>query len=163
MKTLITSIYLFVSIIGFAQNGQKTVDETIDFLRNQSNMAYFEVTSEMFQMLSQSPEVSPEFKNYISKLSTLRMVQTRSNPDIQKFKLYEAFLLNANLKEFSNLMISEEPNNKFSFYKRKNTKSDNEFLLVSSESVILIEGQLDMKSLSEFEQIMEIAGSAFDM
>jgi len=126
-------------------------------------MAYFEVTSEMFQMLSQSPEVSPEFKDYISKLSKLRMVQTRSNLDTQKFKLYEAFLLNANLKEFSSLMISEEPNNKFRFYKRKNTKSENEFLLVSSESVILIVGKLDMRSLSEFEQVMEIAGNAFDM
>jgi hypothetical protein len=40
---------------------------------------------------------------------------------------------------------------------------DNEFLLLSSNAIIYITGTIDLKTIHEFEQILEIAGSAFDM
>ena len=163
MKTRLLLIFLTISLFSFAQNGQKTVDETIATLINAGNVSYFEVSKEMFQILSESKGASPEYKEYISKLSKLKMIKPIHSKEKEQFDLYENFIVKANLKDFSKLMTSIQPNRKITFYKKKGKKSDNEFLLISSETIIYVTGTLDMKSISEFEQIMEIAGSAFEM
>ena len=56
----------------------------------------------------------------------------------------------------------KEQNSELHFYKKTNN-SENEYLLASTEMIIYITGTIDLKSIGEFEQIMEVAGSAFEM
>ena len=163
MKTSIAILFLFISVMGLAQNGNKTIDETLNLLSKNENSAYFEVTREMFKMLSESKEASPEFKEYISKLHKLKLIQAsgENRQNLSK-EFYNDFLLQTNLKGYSRLMTKKEGNGQLSFYKRE-WKNENEFLLVSTDMIIYVTGTIDLKSIGEFEQIMELAGSAFDL
>ncbi len=155
MKTRLIFLFLTLSLFSLAQNGNKTIDETFVQITSNPNVSYFEVTSEMFKMLSESKHASPEYKDYLSKLSGLKMVNGGE-------VMYKSFLSSANLKAYSRLMTKREGNSQLSFYKKEG-KSENEFLLVSTEMIIYVTGTIELKSIGEFEQVMNIAGSAFDM
>lgn len=161
MKTKLILIFFFISSIVFSQNGHKTIDETFQTLNKHENSSYFEVTKEMFKMLSESNHSSPEFKEYVAKLHKLKLLQASGDPKLS-IEFYKVFLQHTNLKEYSRLMTKKEGNGLLSFYKKEN-KNENEFLLISTEMVIYVTGTIDLKSIGEFEQVMEIAGSAFDM
>ena len=157
MRIKFVLLFLFLSLGIFAQNGKKTVYESLESLSRMDYVSYFEVTREMFQMLSEVKEANPEYKDYVSKLATLKMVQSQDQ------SLYAQFMVNTNLKSWSRLITKKEPDSRLSFYKREKEGFVNEFLLVSDEMIIIITGNINLKSIGEFEQIMEVAGSAFDM
>ena len=140
----------------FAQNGQKSIDEALNSMRDLDYTYYFEVSNEMFKMMSEAEGVDAQYKAYLSKLSSLKMVRAKNTTDKEK-ELYGIFMAEVNLKDYSMLMTSTEPNRKISFYKR--TKNAvNQFLLVSNTNIIYITGTIDIKSLQEFENVMNIAG-----
>lgn len=160
MKTKLIIIFLIISSFGFSQNGSKTIDETFKTLNSHEEISYFEVTQEMFKMLSESKQTSAEFKEYVSKLHKLKIIQS-PNSELRK-EFYNVFLQQTNLKEYSRLMTKKEGDGQLSFYKKEG-KNENEFLLISTDMVIYVTGTIDLKSIGEFEQVMEVAGSAFDM
>jgi len=163
MKIVTTIILLTINLFCFAQNAEKTIASSLQTLSRLENTSFFEVTEEMFKMLSTSKEASPEFKEYIGKLHGLQLIQaTGENQRALSEELYRDFLQQTNLKDYSRLMTKKEPGSNLSFYKKEG-KSENEFLLVSTEMIIYITGTIDLKSISEFERVMEIAGSAFEM
>lgn len=159
MKTKLILILILISKLGIAQVSYQTIDERFRFVMNHQALrtSYFEVNSEMFNTLAESKEVDPEFKAYIRKLSTLKVAQSDSG------KLYMNFKTNCDLRKFERLMMKKDENGLMSFYKRERKGFPNEFLLISDKMVIYIAGEIDLKSIGEFEQVMEIAGSAFDM
>jgi len=161
MKTKLILILLTISLFSFAQNGNKSIDKAIDEIIAAED-SYFEVTKDMFQMLSESKGASPEFKDYIRQLHQLKMVQIASTAVNHGEVVVKKFLENADLKDYSRLMTKKEKHSVLHFYKKEG-KSENEFLLLSSEMIIYVKGTLNLKSIGEFEQVMEIAGSAFDM
>jgi hypothetical protein len=163
MKTQIVLFFLFASLSGFSQSGNKTIDETFQTLTQNENSAYFEVTKEMFKMLSEIKEAPPEYKEYISKLHKLKLIQVKGDKNQSPGNdFYNVFIQQTNLKDYARLMTKKEGLSQLSFYKKEG-KNENEFLLVSTDMIIFITGTIDLKSISEFEQVMEIAGSAFDM
>lgn len=164
MKTkFIILLLLSVSLFSTAQTGTKTIDETIDGIAELEGVNYFEVSQEMFKMLSEQENINPQFKEYISNLHQLKMIQGSGANHRQIGKaMYKEFSARVNLKDYTRLMSRKEGNSSLAFYKKEN-KNENEFLLVSSEMIIYITGTLDLKSIGEFQQVMEIAGSAFEM
>jgi len=163
MKTRFILFLLTLSLFGAAQNGAKTISETFDTFSKLEGISYFEVTKDMFSMLAQSNNIDPQLKDYMGKLHQLKMIQGRGENQREiKQAAYTKFMETVNLKGYSRLMTRKEPNSTLSFYK-KESKEENEFLLVSTDMIIYISGTLDMKSIGEFQQVMEIAGSAFDM
>jgi len=164
MKTKLILILLSLSLFSVAQNGTKTIDESFEVFSKLEGISYFEVTKDMFSMLSESNGIHQELKDYMSKLHQLKMIQATSGEHRDEIRQasYTKFMENVNLKGYSRLMTRKERNSILSFYKKEN-KNENEFLLVSSDMIIYITGTLDMKSIGEFQQVMEIAGSAFDM
>ena len=157
MKTKLLFLFLFTAQLCMAQDGKKTIPEIFDDMKIQNYTSYFEVNDEMFKMLAESKEATPEFKEYVSKLQLLRMVQSEER------KLYKMFMINTNLKSFDKLMTRKDKDETISFYKRERNGYANEFLLVSDEVIIYVSGKIDLTSIGEFENIMDIAGSAFDM
>ena len=163
MKTKLFLILISISQISFAQEGHKSIDETIHTLSLHDYTSYFEVTKDMFKMLSESKQTSPEFKEYIGKLHSLKLLEpTGENRVEHGNQLYRAFLTFTNLKDYSRLMTKKEAESSLSFYKKEG-KLENEFLLLSTETIIYITGTLDLKSIGEFQHVIEVAGSAFDM
>lgn len=159
MKTKLVLIFVLISQLGIAQVGYQSIDERFRFVMNYQGLqtSYFEVNSEMFHSLAESKEVDPEIKAYLRKLSTLKVAQSDSG------KLYSNFKTNCDLRKYERLMMKKDEDGLMSFYKRERKGQPNEFLLISDKMVIYISGQIDLKSIGEFERVMEIAGSAFDM
>ncbi|SHJ05140.1 protein of unknown function [Tangfeifania diversioriginum] len=163
MKIKVVILLLLTSLTCFSQNGNRTIDEIYTQLSQHENASYFEVTKEMFKMLSEAKETSPEFKDYISKLHNLKLIKvTGDNRQSLGNEFYHAFILQVNLKDYSILMTKKEGQDRLSFYKKEG-KNENEYLLISTNMTIYIAGTINLKSLGEFEQVMDIAGSAFDM
>ena len=163
MKTnVLIFILLIISGVVFAQDGQESIDDVLDLLKNQENVAYFDVSKEMFQMLSESKNASSEFKEYVSKLTGLKMVKLSNRQDKSNLHIYKTFMQRTNLKDFTRLMTSESSSKKVSFYQKKSSKG-NEYILVQTNAVIYITGTIELKSIGEFEQILEVAGGAFEM
>jgi len=162
MKTKLLLILLIAGFTVSAQKGTRTIDATFDFIRTMHYVSYFEVTKDMFQSISESKNLKPDLKEYITKISKLVMIEAQKDKDNKKPDLYLIFLNSANLKGFSRLMTSEEPNERFTYFKKKNDNG-NEFLLISTNTVIYLAGTIDIKTISEIYKAMEIAGSAFKM
>lgn len=162
MKTKLMFIFLLISICAYSQNGSKTIDQAFKSILAPSD-SYFEVTKQMFQMLSEAKGISPEYKEYISKLHQLKMIQPADTISGHGQVICSKFFAEANLEGYALLMKKKEANlSQLSFYKKTN-KEYNEFLLVSTEMIIYISGTINLKSIREFEQVMEVAGSAFEM
>ncbi|QIA07508.1 DUF4252 domain-containing protein [Draconibacterium halophilum] len=163
MKTKFILFFLLISFCSLAQNGSKSIDQAFKLIDSREDISYFEVTKDMFKMLSESRDMSPEFKDYISKLHQLKMIQPGGNNHRELGEeLYNIVMDNANLKDYTRLMTQRDQHSKISFYK-KDGKNENEFLLVSNNMIIYITGTLDLQNIQQFQQIIEIAGSAMGM
>ena len=120
MKTqFLIILFLIVGEVSFAQKGGQSIDQVFELLKAQQNISYFEVTGEMFKMLSETKEAPTEFKEYVSKLSGMEMVRTSNSRDKTKVDIYKLFMSNANLKDFSRLMTSESPRKKITFFSKE--------------------------------------------
>ncbi|WP_320111993.1 DUF4252 domain-containing protein [Draconibacterium orientale] len=163
MRTKFILFFLFISFCSLAQNGNKSIDQAFKLIDSREDISYFEVTKDMFKMLSESRDISPEFKEYISKLHLLKMIQPRGEKRLELGEaLYNSIMNNVNLKDYTRLMTQRDQRSKISFYK-KDGKDENEFLLISNKMIIYITGTLDLQNIQQFEQIIEIAGSAMGM
>ncbi len=160
MKTKLILFLLSLSLFSVAQNGKLSIDKAMDEIIEPMD-SYFEVTKDMFKMLSESDGANPEYVNYIKQLHKLKMIQPGPSNGHGKI-LVNKFLENANLQDYTLLMTRRDNNEMLHFYKKEN-KNENEFLLLSTDMIIYITGTLDLKSIGELQQVMEIAGSAFDM
>ena len=161
MKTKVIFLFLLsLSLFSAGQNGNLSIEKAIDEVITPSD-SYFEVTKDMFEMLSESKGASPEYVNYIKQLHKLKMIQPGNSKGHGEI-IVNNFLENANLQGYTRLMTRRDNHEILHFYKKEN-KAENEFLLVSSNMIIYITGTLDLKTIGEFEQVMKIAGSAFDM
>ena len=138
MKTKLVLILILISQLSFAQ--RYTVHDRLFFLLNYYKSAtYFEVNSEMFKTLAEADNVDVDFKKYVSKLSSLKMVQSKSD------KLYQTFKTNCDLRKYERLMMKKDEDGRMSFYKRERKGHPNEFLLISDKMVIYIAGEIDLK------------------
>ena len=162
MKTVLLSLIVFLvaSLSISAQNGTKSIEESFNILRAKEDVAFFEVSKEMFEMLAESETTPPELKTYYKQLTNLKMIENQSSSRNELQTLYEPFLSQTNLKGFNRLMVSERSNEKISFMKNKTKDGKNEFLLISNKTVIYILGEIDLKSIHEFEMVLKIAGNA---
>ncbi|HYQ59203.1 MAG TPA: DUF4252 domain-containing protein [Draconibacterium sp.] len=163
MKTKFILFFLLISFSSLAQNGSKNIDQAFKLIDSSEDASYFEVTKDMFKMLSESREMGQELKEYISQLHQLKMIQPGGENRMQLGEeFYNIFMENANLKDYTRLMTQRDQRSKISFYK-KDGKDENEFLLVSNSMIIYITGTLDLQNMQQFEQIIELAGSALGM
>lgn len=165
MKTKVIIIILILSSLsGFTQtNSKKTLSQTFKSHRADNNVTYFEVTEKMFDSLTKSYSEESEVKKYISKLHSVKMIQATGEKQNEKAKiLYSNFIRYTNLDDFTLLMTNNNGNEKMSFFK-KESKGENEFLLVSTNMVMYVSGTLDIGSLAELEEIIEMAGEAIGL
>lgn len=163
MRTKFILFFLFISFCSLAQDGSKNIDQAFKLIDNREDASYFEVTKDMFKMLAESREIGPEYKEYLSQLHQLKMIQPGGGNRMQLGEeFYNIFMENANLKDYTRLMTQRDQRSKISFYK-KDGKDENEFLLISNSMIIYITGTLDLQNMQQFEQIIDIAGNAMGM
>ena len=163
MRTKFILFFLFISFCSLAQDGNKNIDQAFKLIDSHEDASYFEVTKDMFKMLSESKEIGPEFKEYLSQLHQIKMIQPGGENRMELGEeFYNIFMENANLKDYTRLMTQRDQRSKISFYK-KDGKDENEFLLISNSMIIYITGTLDLQNMQQFEQIIDIAGSAMGM
>lgn len=161
MKTKITFLLLLISTTIFAQNGQFSVTELLKAMNTKPNTSHFEVSGEMFKMMAEAEGANAEFKENIGKLTYLKVI--RSNSSEKTTELYDSFMREVNLKDYTMLMTTNEANRKMAFYKKEDKNLEKEFLLVSNNIIIYLTGTIDIKSLQEMEGIMNMAGRAVDI
>lgn len=163
MKTRFILFFLLISFCSLAQDGNKNIDQAFKLFDNREDASYFEVTKDMFKMLSESREIGPEYKEYLNQLHQLKMIQPGGENRMQLGEeFYNLFMQQTNLRDYTRLMTQRDQRSKISFYK-KDGKDENEFLLISNSMIIYITGTLDLQNMQQFEQIIDIAGSAMGM
>ncbi len=152
---------IIASLSSGAQNGNQSIEQSFQSFKKMTDVSFFEVSDEMFKMLAEAKTTPPELKEYYRQLSCLRMIEFQGPRDAERQSLYEPFLSQTNLKDFSRLMVSERSDDKISFLRNKGKSGENEFLLVSNKAVIYVLGSIDLNSIHEFQMVLEVAGSAF--
>lgn len=164
MRTIILITLLLLNCLsGSAQNQSKSLNQTFKQLNTAENISYFEVSKKMFESLTKTYGESPEIKDYISKLHSIKMIQPTGEKRNETGKMiYNTVMLQTNLEDFTLLMTNNTQNSKLSFFKKED-KGKNEFLLVSTNMVMYVTGTLELSSLSELEGIIEMAGEAIGM
>ena len=143
MKTKLLLLFLLISTSIFAQNATGTqpkmaLSKYFELFQGNKNISYFEVSGEMFKMMSEANGPSNEFKENIRKLTSLKVIKSNNDEDSEGG--YYFFLDRVDLKDFTLLMKSSQPNKKVSFYKKENKNSENEYLLVSTKMTIFLRG-----------------------
>lgn len=158
IKLIIIGLLLWSS--SFAQKGKKSIDATFKAYKSIDNVTFLEVSDEMFCMLAEADHTPPELRAYYKQLDSLKMLELRGQQGDPVQSLYQKFLADTDLEGFSRLMVAESAGDNMSFLKNKSGSNKNEFLLVSDNAVIYVAGEIDLKSIQEFQRVLAIAGTA---
>lgn len=164
MKTKLLFIFLIFNMVTVAQKNKQTSikDVLAHYSGDNVNYTSFEVTKEMFKMMSEINGIEPELKAYYEKLTGLQLIKTIRTNDHSP-NLFEETINTGCLSGYTKLIYSRQPNKDLAFYKKETKDGRNEFIMLDNHSIIYITGSIQMKSLGEFDQILKIAGSAYDM
>lgn len=122
--------------------------------------SFLEVSKEMFELMSSDERAEGRIKEYFTQMNHLIFLQCHpargknENPDLAK-----DFETIAKDNHFKLLMRSESGPHKNLFYKRK-SGDFNEYLLATKTRIQYISTSLDITSIREMTQIIEVTGEA---
>lgn len=169
MKT--TKTYLIALIILFtafnqavAQTPAPSVDiaKVIRDLKN-DGCSFLEVSKEMFELLASDERAEGKVKEYFTQLNHLLYLQCHGSKDgSETLDVAGNFESIASDKGFKLLMRSESGHNKNLFFKRTQGEV-NEYLLATRTRIQYISTSMDITSIREMTQIIEVAGEAGGM
>lgn len=122
--------------------------------------SFLEVSQEMFELLASDERAQDRIKEYFSKMRHLLYLQCYASRDKNtQPDLAKDFERMATDNHFKLLMRSESGPHKSLFYKRKNGDL-NEYLLATKTRIQYISTSMDIKSIQEMTQIIEVTGEA---
>ncbi len=160
--------YLIASLLLVTLNYQLTAqspapdNNIVKVIRDMKddNCGFLEVSKEMFELLASDERAQDRIKEYFSQMNHLLFLEchpTREkHPELDVAKNFETMAAD---NHFKLLMRSENGPHKKLFYKRK--KGDfNEYLLATKTRIQYISTSMDIKSIREMTQIIEVTGEA---
>lgn len=169
MKTIRT--YLIASLLIFTLSHQMVAQTTapevsiakiIRDLKDE-NCSFLEVSKEMFELMSSDEKMETSVKEYFTQMNHLIFLQCHGTRDKkEQLDVASNFESIAEDNHFKLLMRSESGPHKNLFYKRS-TGEVNEYLLATQSRIQYISTTLDITSIREMTQIIEVAGEAGGM
>jgi hypothetical protein len=154
LKFIIAGYFLWIFLATGIANAQSMPDQ----LRKYADDAheYLEVTEEMFRLIAKEERVEPQIREIMGKLKTIISLA----PSTTTF--FDQFIKTDELKGFSVLMRAKSGSERYTFYK-KESKGYKEYLLIHQEGLIYVQGDIDIKTLEEMGELLELAGEIGSM
>lgn len=114
---------------------------------------YLEVGEEMFSLIAKDVRVEPQVREIMGNLKMVISLEFSASPT----NFYNQFLSTDEMKDFSILMKAKSESERYTFYK-KEWKTNKEYLLLHQTGLIYVQGNIDIKTLSEMRGMLELAG-----
>lgn len=134
----------------YSQSQNKDLIDNIHKILNDCD--YYEVTQEMFELISEDERYQHEEQiAYLKKINYLIYVECEE----EKNSFYDDFFKENNLKDFKVLMKTKSGDERFTFYRKKNNDIY-EYLLIHDGGLSYIVTSLNISTLNEMSGIMDM-------
>jgi negative regulator of sigma E activity len=168
MKKLFVSLALLIFSLPLVVNAQETaMDRFYEKYAAEKNFTGVSVSPEMFEMLA-SMEVSDstgkveEAHKMMSQLTGLKMLMYETKEGEEPFGLIEKAHKALKIKNYTEMMTVQDDGETIKFYIKKSGDKVSELLMTlegeGQEMVLDITGNIDMKTVAELGQTMNMHG-----
>lgn len=155
MKTLILSFALvFIGIVAQAQN--TAIDEMFNKYGEKEGFTVVTISGRMFSMFSPEDQVKDAQGNVISKLKSIRILSVEDSVLNETINFYAELSKKTNFAGYEELMVVKEGQDMTKFLIKQKGDVITELIVITGgkggNSLISIQGDLDMKSLSNISK-----------
>ncbi len=144
--------------------GQKDpVDRLFEKYGGKDGYTTVYITSKMFSMFSEAQADDPEFNQMMKNLKSIRILATdESTPPSEKVNFYDEVMKDLPQKEYEELMVVQQKDQKVKFLMKEKEGKVVELLLVvggkEDNAVIDIRGIIDMKQIAQLSKAINVSG-----
>ena len=162
MKKWIFAVLLTsMAVPVFAQ--KDAVDQLFDKYGGKDGYTTVYITSKMFSMFSEAQLDDPEFNKMMNNLKSIRILATDDNaPSQEKVNFYDEIMKSLPVKEYEELMVVQQKDQKVKFLMKEKDGKVIELLLVvggkDDNAVIDIRGIIDMKEIAQLSKAINVSG-----
>jgi len=168
MKKLFVSLALLMFSLPMAVNAQETaMDKFYEKYAAEKGFTGVSVSPEMFEMLA-SMEVNDstgqmeEAHQMMKQLTGLKMLSYEPQPGVEMFPLIEKARKALKIDNYTEMMTVQDDGETIIFYVKKSGDKVSELLMTlqgeGQEVVLDIAGNIDMKSVAQLGQMMNMKG-----
>lgn len=161
-RTVFLNLFVIMTVNLMSQS---TVDKIFDKYSGEEGFTTVYITKYMFDLFRDmdKDDGNDELGEAISRLNSIRILATDDDPSTETdINLYDEVMKKLPESDYKELMVIKEKDENVKFLiKEKNKKVEELLLLVGSpgESVlIIIQGDIDMKNISNIAKSMDIKG-----
>ena len=144
--------------------GQKdAVDRLFEKYGGKDGYTTVYITSKMFSMFSEAQADDPEFNQMMKNLKSIRILATDEDaPPSEEADFYDEILKDLPQKEYEELMVVQQKDQKVKFLMKEKEGKVVELLLVvggkEDNAVIDIRGIIDMKQIAQLSKAINVTG-----
>ncbi len=168
MKKLFVGLALLIFSLPVVVNAQETaMDKFYEKYAAEKGFTGVSVSPEMFEMLA-SMEVNDstgqmeEAHQMMKQLTGLKMLSYEPQPGVEKFPLIERAKKALKISNYTEMMTVQDDGQTIKFYVKKSGDKVSELLMTlqgeDQEVVLDIAGNIDMKSIAQLGQMMNMKG-----
>jgi len=158
-KLLLFSVLLLPAIMQSAAQ-KNPIDDLFDRYSGREGITTVYISGRMLSLFSGNTKDDPETSNIIGRLTSIRIISI-DDPVVNKsVNFYNELGKSIKLNEFEELMVVREGQDIVKFLIRESGTKITELLMVSggtSNSIISIRGDIDLKSISKLSSSMGIS------
>ena len=168
MKKLFVSLAIMLFSLPMVVNAQSSaMDKFYEKYAAEKNFTGVSVSPEMFEMLSQmevtdSTGKVEEAHQMMKQLTGLKMLMYEPKEDGEMFGLVGKAHKALNIKDYTEMMTVQDDGETIKFYVKKTGEKVSELLMTlegkDQEMVLDITGNIDMKTVAELGQTMNMHG-----
>ncbi|RLD90019.1 MAG: hypothetical protein DRJ09_05500 [Bacteroidetes bacterium] len=168
MKKLFVSLALLMFSIPMVVNAQETaMDKFYEKYAAEKGFTGVSVSPEMFEMLASmqvndSTGQMEEAHQMMKQLTRLKMLSYEPQPGVKMFPLIEKARKALKIDSYTEMMTVQDDGETIKFYVKKSGDKVSELLMTlqgeGQEVVLDIAGNIDMKSVAQLGQMMNMKG-----
>ena len=151
---------MFIPRIVFSQ--QSPVDKLFDKYSGKDGFTTVYITQYMFEMFRNVETNDKDFDNLVKGLKSIRILSVEDKKAIPaNTNFFKEIMKDLPVDQYKELMVVKEKDQEVKFLIKENQGKIVEFLLVSGgkdNTLICIQGNIDMKSLSKLSKSLNING-----
>lgn len=155
MKKFISTGLLFWAVISLmAQNNP--IDELFDKYSEKEGFTSVYISGKMFGFLAGDSKTETGERNLFSRLKSIRILSVEDSLLNKNINFYDELSPKLNLKTYEEMMVIKEGKENTRFLLKQNGDIITELLMISggpgNNSLIMITGDLDLKTISEISK-----------
>lgn len=160
MKTKILIIWL--TVFSWTAFAQSPVDKLFDKYSGKDGFTTVYITQYMFEMFKNMNTSDKEFDSLVKNLKSIRILSVENKNAVPAgMNFYKEIMKDLPVDQYKELMVVKEKDQEIKFLIKEYQGKISELLMVSGgkdNTLICIQGNIDMKSLSKLSKGLNING-----